>query len=214
MSAETIGARIRSIRKELHMTQKEFAERIGITQAHLSGVENNKDNPSESVLRIICNEFNIGIRWLKLGEGEKIRKLMSKEEFISKLPLKDRPESEESDLLFILMHPISKVREEFFDLSGLYRQIITTCDMPNGFDFLVTQTLDLVLNALHDCFSSCSTQIQLLPDEINKEEYFSCMGKISTEIMNCKHDIIESLDDYQTMMRDRINDRIIMHESE
>ncbi|MBS6700278.1 MAG: helix-turn-helix transcriptional regulator, partial [Clostridiales bacterium] len=26
----------------------EFAERIGITQAHLSGVENNKDNPSDS----------------------------------------------------------------------------------------------------------------------------------------------------------------------
>lgn len=208
MSVETIGSRIRELRKDLHLTQKQFAEKIGITQAHLSGVESDKDNPSDSVLRIICNEFNIGGRWLKLGEGEKAQPFMSKEKFIAMLPIEDRPLPSESDLLFILNHQIPKVKDEFLNLTVLYRNIVTTCETPCGFDFLAIQTLALILRAVWSCFDNCSNQVRLLPDEIAEDELFTYMGKVAHEVMDCKHDIIESLDSYQVEMRDRGASRI------
>lgn len=165
----------------------EFAERIGITQAHLSGVENNKDNPSDSVLQIICNEFNIGRRWPKSGEGEKRIQFMSREEFIEKLPLEDRPESDEKKLLFIFNHPMPKVRDEFFALLRVYHAIIPTCDTPNGFGVLEIQTLELILSVIHDCFDRCNLQVQSLPDKIsavlsipNKSSISQSVTKYST----------------------------------
>ena len=61
---------------------------------------------------------------------------MSREEFIEKLPLEDRPESDEKKLLFIFNHPMPKVRDEFFALLRVYHAIISTCDTPNGFGFI------------------------------------------------------------------------------
>ena len=50
---ETCGDRIKSIRKEAKESQKEFSYTIGISQAHLSNIEKNKDNPSNKLLRVI-----------------------------------------------------------------------------------------------------------------------------------------------------------------
>lgn len=61
---EVFSERLKSLRLELNMTQKEFAEKIGVTAAALSAYENNQKNPSIAVAKRISEKFNISLDWL------------------------------------------------------------------------------------------------------------------------------------------------------
>lgn len=65
-----IGNRIKKIRKELDLTQAEFAARIGSVQNTVTGYENGRRNPSAPVISLICREFDIREEWLRTGEGK------------------------------------------------------------------------------------------------------------------------------------------------
>lgn len=66
---DTIGERIRQFRKNaLSLTMEKFGERIGITSASLSNIENGKTNPSDQTIRSICREFRVREEWLRDGE--------------------------------------------------------------------------------------------------------------------------------------------------
>ena len=66
----TIGTRIKSIRLSQDRTQKEFAERIGISPGGLSQIESGKVSPSDQTIRSICREFGASEDWLRTGEGD------------------------------------------------------------------------------------------------------------------------------------------------
>ncbi len=68
----TIGERIKETRKELGLTQTEFAEKIGVLGAAISLMEKNDRNPSETVVRAICREYSVNYEWLKTGKGVKL----------------------------------------------------------------------------------------------------------------------------------------------
>ena len=40
----TIGERIKEIRKDEHLTQVEFAQIFGLSHSHISNIENNREN--------------------------------------------------------------------------------------------------------------------------------------------------------------------------
>lgn len=65
-----IGNRIKKIRKELDLTQAEFAAKIGSVQNTVTGYENGRRNPSAPVISLICERFNVREEWLRNGEGE------------------------------------------------------------------------------------------------------------------------------------------------
>lgn len=65
-----IGSRIKKLRKELDLTQTEFAARIGSVQNTVTGYESGRRNPSAPVLSLICREFNVNEEWLREGTGE------------------------------------------------------------------------------------------------------------------------------------------------
>ena len=65
-----IGSRIKKIRKELDLTQTEFAARIGSVQNTVTGYENGRRNPSAPVIALICEKFDVREEWLRNGEGE------------------------------------------------------------------------------------------------------------------------------------------------
>lgn len=67
---QVFADRLRELRKSLNLTQKEFAEKIGITAAALSSYENNQINPSISVIKRISQEFKTSTDWL-LGLSDK-----------------------------------------------------------------------------------------------------------------------------------------------
>lgn len=61
--------RIKKLRKELDLTQKEFSDRIGTTPNVLTNYETGRRNPSSSVINNICKTFNVCEDWLRTGEG-------------------------------------------------------------------------------------------------------------------------------------------------
>lgn len=62
--------RIRKLRRELDLTQQEFAERIGVSRANIGKYETGISEPSAAVLSLICREFDVREEWIRNGEGE------------------------------------------------------------------------------------------------------------------------------------------------
>ena len=71
MELQIFADRLKELRQKLNITQKEFAEKIGITAAALSSYENNIKNPSIAVAKRIAEAFNVSIDWL-CGLSDKI----------------------------------------------------------------------------------------------------------------------------------------------
>lgn len=53
-----LGQRIRKIRRDLDLTQQEFASRIGIKQNPIALIESRKRNISDKAILSICREFH------------------------------------------------------------------------------------------------------------------------------------------------------------
>lgn len=66
----TENDRIREIRKTLNMTLEKFGEKVGVTRASMSNVENGNRGVTEQMRRAICREFGVDYIWLTTGEGE------------------------------------------------------------------------------------------------------------------------------------------------
>lgn len=67
---ETIGERVRSIRKREGLTMEKFGSRIGISNPSVSTIESGKSNPSNQTILAICREFGVSEMWLRTGEGK------------------------------------------------------------------------------------------------------------------------------------------------
>lgn len=63
----TINERIKQIRKEKKMNQKQFATLLGVTQSGVSYMEQSGSNVSDSSLKAICTICNINENWLRNG---------------------------------------------------------------------------------------------------------------------------------------------------
>lgn len=64
-----IGTRINAIRKALGLNQRDFGEKIGISNPAVSKIEKGINMPSEQTIRSICREFNVDYFWLTKGIG-------------------------------------------------------------------------------------------------------------------------------------------------
>ena len=66
----SMSERLRILRKELDMTQQEFADKLGIARGNIGSYEVGKSNLSDAVISLICREFNVNKSWLRTGTGE------------------------------------------------------------------------------------------------------------------------------------------------
>lgn len=62
--------RIRKLRKALDLTQREFADRIGMKSNTIATYEMGRAFPSDPAINNICKEFNVSEEWLRNGTGE------------------------------------------------------------------------------------------------------------------------------------------------
>ena len=67
--------RIKKIRKELDLTQQEFADKIGIKRNSLANYETGRNTPMDAIVTSICREFNVNEEWLRTGKGEMFNEL-------------------------------------------------------------------------------------------------------------------------------------------
>jgi transcriptional regulator with XRE-family HTH domain len=81
MKTVEIGQRIKRVRTEINkLSQFEFSEHIGITQANLSMLENGKICPSCFLLIKLNLLYKININWLITGQGNIMIEEQVKEE--------------------------------------------------------------------------------------------------------------------------------------
>lgn len=63
-----LGERIKVVRTENGLTQKDFANLFGLSHSHISNIENNREKPSDTLLLFMCSKFGINYEWLKFGK--------------------------------------------------------------------------------------------------------------------------------------------------
>ena len=108
---ETIGTRIKEIRKGAGLTLEKFGAKIGITAASLSTIENGKSNPSAQTVLMICREFNVNEDWLRGGKGEPFMQLSREEtiaEYVGRINGGHITDIEESIIKFMAETPVEE----------------------------------------------------------------------------------------------------------
>jgi transcriptional regulator with XRE-family HTH domain len=65
-----LGKRIKTIREELRMRQKEFAAELGISGSLISQIESGQKNPVYELLYKLMSKYRVSLDWLFSGKGE------------------------------------------------------------------------------------------------------------------------------------------------
>ena len=76
----TINDRIAAVVKASGMTKTAFAEKINVSQPHVSRMVSGESIPSDRKISDICRVFGVSETWLRTGEGEMRLNLDRKEE--------------------------------------------------------------------------------------------------------------------------------------
>ncbi len=106
--------RIKELRKALSLTQQEFADRIGMKRNTIANYEIDRNEPSNSVITLICREFNVSENWLRTGEGEMFIQMTRDEEIAAFMGDVLAGESDNFRRRFIAM--LSKLNEDQWEL--------------------------------------------------------------------------------------------------
>ena len=84
MDIETIGGRIRYLRKDvLDLTLKEMSDRLHVSLSNLGNIETGKINATSRLVSDISREFGVDPIWLETGEGEMFHKPDDRERFVA-----------------------------------------------------------------------------------------------------------------------------------
>ena len=77
-----MNERLKLLRRHLDLTQQEFADKIGMKRNTIANYETDRNEPSNSVISLICKEFNVNEKWLRAGEGEMFLTLPPEDEYL------------------------------------------------------------------------------------------------------------------------------------
>lgn len=66
----SIGTRIKELRLERNMTQKDFAEEIGISRSYLGDLENDRKSPSAETISKLSDKLNVSSAYFFGGEKD------------------------------------------------------------------------------------------------------------------------------------------------
>lgn len=75
-----MNERLKKLRRELGLTQQEFADKIGVKRNSLANYETGRNTPIDAIIVSICREFNVNEDWLRTGEGDMFIKLSYSDE--------------------------------------------------------------------------------------------------------------------------------------
>ncbi|WMJ88900.1 helix-turn-helix domain-containing protein [Anaerocolumna sp. MB42-C2] len=65
-----MNERLKDLRKFLNLNQEDFGKRLGVGKTAISKLEKGENNLTDSMVKLICKEFNVDYIWLTTGKGE------------------------------------------------------------------------------------------------------------------------------------------------
>lgn len=64
------GDRLKNVRGKLSLTQKALAQALGVSQGHISALEQNEKIPGGDILISLKKCFGVDLNWMLTGEGQ------------------------------------------------------------------------------------------------------------------------------------------------
>lgn len=122
-----MNERLKTLRKALGLTQQQFADRLGVSRNNIATYETAKSNPGNSVISLICKEFNVSEEWLRTGKGEMFVQLTRDQEIAEFVSSVLRSESDDFRRRFIAV--LTKLdREDWEVLEKMALEIVKDRD--------------------------------------------------------------------------------------
>ena len=84
-----INERIKKLRKDSGLNQKDFGEKIKIVRSSVAKLETGENNPSDRTIDLICRVFNVNEKWLRTGEGSVYKEKQGITEYIKNISDED-----------------------------------------------------------------------------------------------------------------------------
>ncbi|MBY2460004.1 helix-turn-helix domain-containing protein [Clostridioides difficile] len=106
---KTINNRIKQVRKGLGFTQKEFGEKIGLSQNHISHIESGKGKVVQSTINALYIELGVNREWLKTGKGN----MYDDAESAVKHMLYSSDDNDDDDVIYLYGDLDKKLSEKF-----------------------------------------------------------------------------------------------------
>jgi transcriptional regulator with XRE-family HTH domain len=76
-----VNQRIKEVRQNLNLSQREFGERLGVSRGVLNNIESNVVEAKPLFIQHICTVYGVDPFWLETGEGEMFQKPSEAERF-------------------------------------------------------------------------------------------------------------------------------------
>lgn len=109
-----MNERLVLVRKQLKLSQQEFANRLNIKRGTIANYECGRNIPIDAVINLICREFNVNETWLRTGEGEMFLP-MERETDIARLTMQLLTEESDS-FKNRLISALSRLSEEEWEV--------------------------------------------------------------------------------------------------
>lgn len=77
-----MNERVKELRKCLGLSQEEFGKRLGFQKSQVSRLESGLNNVTDQTQILICREFNVSEKWLRIGEGDMFVMLPPEDEYV------------------------------------------------------------------------------------------------------------------------------------
>ena len=176
----SMGEKIKQLRNQLRMTQGELAERIKVSQTHLSQVEKGVKGLSSEKLTLMASTLNTSVGYL-LGETDNPAPMFrwneehtgrNKERGATGTNNGQPDQSTESQYKHKATHDLDKLVENLSsynpDLPVHYRQLLVTWDeVPDSLRKQIAEGINYVLSLAEN---NANKQIVAKKDFENKEE--------------------------------------------
>ena len=134
----SIGTRIKELRLERKMTQKDFAKEIGISRSYLGDLENDRKSPSAETISKLSDKLNVSSAYFFGGEKEPLNSIENADgyewdELLDTIPVKkyllnsDASISSKFDFIIDKYKHNKKEQSTFefdFDLSNIKNDIV------------------------------------------------------------------------------------------
>ena len=75
-------SRIKQLRKDLSLTQEQFAKKIDLSRSNYASAETGAVTLTERNIKRISKEFNVSESWIRTGEGEMVINVESDKDLI------------------------------------------------------------------------------------------------------------------------------------
>ena len=79
-----MNTRLRQVRKELNYNQKDFADKLLLSQGTLAQIEKGARSVTDRTVKLLCSEFNVNEEWLRTGNGEMFNSPQNKVQVLAK----------------------------------------------------------------------------------------------------------------------------------